>query len=177
MNEAMHLITQALGTAAARSFCRCLLLTSLAPHGARVLLSLQGRPPLSINSCLEWFPSLASSQGGYPSPSQEFPLGKLRLFSGWRESNERSLPGQKNRKPWKHSEKPGGVWSVPRAVPRASAMRAEGRERESHISLRQPCSAADPYVPTRVSITGREGGRGSAQRRLGCEEGDWCQAR
>lgn len=131
-----------------------------------MLLSLQGRPPLSINSCLEWFPSLASSQGGYPSPSQEFPLGKLRLFSGWRESNERSLPGQENRKPWKHSEKPGGVRSVPRAMPMASAMRAEGRERESHISLRQPCCAADPYVPTPVSITGREGGRGSAQRRV-----------
>lgn len=46
-----------------------------------MLLSLQGRcPPLSINSCLEWFPSLAScSQGGCPSPSQEFPLGKLQV--------------------------------------------------------------------------------------------------
>lgn len=58
------------------------------------------------------------------------------------------------------------------------AMRAEGRERESHVSLRQPCCAVDPYVPTpvSVSITGREGGRGSAQRGVGGEEGGWCQA-
>lgn len=58
------------------------------------------------------------------------------------------------------------------------AMRAEGRERESHVSLRQPCCAVDPYVPTPVlvSITGREGGRGSAQRGVGGEEGGWCQA-
>lgn len=34
MDAAMCLITRALGTVAARSFCRCLLLTSLAPHGA-----------------------------------------------------------------------------------------------------------------------------------------------
>lgn len=119
----------------------------------------------------------AAARAGVHPPRRSFLLANSRLFSGWRESNEKSLPGQGNRKPCKHSEEPNGVQSVPRAVPRAGAMRAEGRERESHVSLRQPCCAADPYVPTPASITGREGGRGSAQRWVGGKEEDWCQAR
>lgn len=179
MDAAMRLITQGLGTSAARSFCRCLLLTSLAPHGAPSVTFPPGTLSSPLHQLVLGMVSISCQlQPGRVSipPRRSFLLANSRLFSGWRESNKRSLPGQGNRKPCKHSEEPSRVQSVPRAVPRAGAMRAEGRERESHVSLRQPCCAADPYVPTRASITGCEGGRGSAQRRVGGEEGDWCQA-
>lgn len=143
----------------------------------RVLLSLQGSVLLSpstpgSNGC-HLLP--AAARAGVHPPRRSFLLANSRLFSGWRESSWKSLPGQGNRKPWKESEEPGGVGRVPRAVPRAGAMPAEGRERESHVSLRQPCCAAvDPYVPTPVSVSiNRPRGRaGQCAAPVGGEEGD-----
>ncbi|MEJ1285600.1 hypothetical protein NN561_016596 [Cricetulus griseus] len=175
MDAAMRVVTQALGTTAASSFCRCLLQTSLAPHRAPSVTFPPGTcPPSPSTPGWNGFHLLpAATRAGVHPPSRSFLLANSRLFSGWRESNVKSLPGQGNQKPWKQAEEPGGVEGVPRAMPRAGVMRAEGRERESHVSLRQPCCAAvDPYVPTPVSITGLEGGRGSAQRPVGGEEGD-----
>lgn len=123
MDVTMRLITQALGTAAASSFCRCLLQTSLFPHRApSVTFPLRSCPPLSINSWLKWFPPLVSScQGECPSPSQEFPLGKLQVVLRVEGKQlEESPRSGKSKRRWKESEEPGGVRSIPRAMPSAS---------------------------------------------------------
>lgn len=90
---------------------------------------------------------------------------------GWRRSNEGRFPGKS-----KTIEAVRGTKRGRECPPgRAQGVRGAGirPERESHVSLRQPYCAADPYVPTPVSITSREGGRGSAQRLVGSEEEDW----
>jgi hypothetical protein len=95
MNAAMRLITQALGTAAARSFCKCLLLTSLAPHGA---LSVTFPPGTSspLHQLLLGMVSISCQQPGRVS----IPLAGV---SSWQTQVVLRVEG----KQWEESPGPG----------------------------------------------------------------------
>lgn len=87
-----------------------------------MLLSLQGRvlPSPSTPGWNGFHLLSAAARASVHPPRRSFLLANSRLFSGWRENNWKSLPGQGNQKRWEESEEPGGVRSVPRAMPSAS---------------------------------------------------------